>query len=177
MSRREKIILTIMALVIVGAGLFYLQPTPSGRKPGADGNEAKTRQELNDMVVKTTMELAKSALSPAEARAIARAEAPWTRGDLFLNRPPADKAKEDMESPELPPLADQLIYSGFVQIGKKQLAIINGLEYKVGDVLEPGDFTLREITPTRVVVELTGGLEHSSALSQRARTIVVPLAE
>jgi hypothetical protein len=39
-----------------------------------------------------------------------------------------------------------------MKMGEKTFAIINGLEYAAGDALEQGDYTVRSITPTQVVI-------------------------
>jgi hypothetical protein len=47
-------------------------------------------------------------------------------------------------------------YTGFMQMGDIKFAIINGVEYATGDRLEQGDYILRSITPSRVVIVSTG---------------------
>ena len=42
-----------------------------------------------------------------------------------------------------------------MQMGDKKFAIIDGLEYTVGDELEQGGFTVRSITPRQVVIVST----------------------
>ncbi|MGD8881179.1 MAG: general secretion pathway protein GspB, partial [Desulfobacterales bacterium] len=50
----------------------------------------------------------------------------------------------------------EVSYTGFMQMGDKKLAIINGVEYAAGDRLEQGDYILQSITPSRVVIVPTG---------------------
>jgi hypothetical protein len=57
-----------------------------------------------------------------------------------------------------------MIYSGFLQMGQKRLAIINGMEYETGDRLEPGGFLLKSISPTRVVIAPRGKKSKSISL-------------
>ena len=47
-------------------------------------------------------------------------------------------------------------YTGFMQMGDKKFAIINGIEYTSGDRLEQGDYIVRSITPRQVVIVSTG---------------------
>ena len=46
-------------------------------------------------------------------------------------------------------------YSGFINVSGKKLAIINDIEYEVGEtlVLESGLFVLGEISPTKIIIE------------------------
>jgi type II secretory pathway component PulC len=50
---------------------------------------------------------------------------------------------------------------------KKKIAVINGLEYLIGEEIEPGGFIAREIYPDRVVIEMKG----------QKQKIIVPLVE
>ena len=58
-------------------------------------------------------------------------------------------------------------YTGYLQAGKKKIAVINGLEYLIGEEIEPGGFIAREIYPDRVVIEMKG----------QKQKIIVPLVE
>ena len=46
-------------------------------------------------------------------------------------------------------------YTGFMQMGDKKFAIIDGFEYAVGDELEQGGFVVRSINPRQVVIVST----------------------
>ncbi|MGD9134444.1 MAG: hypothetical protein PVF78_12390, partial [Desulfobacterales bacterium] len=48
-------------------------------------------------------------------------------------------------------------YTGFMQMGDKKFAIIDGLEYAAGEELERGGFVVRSITPNQVVIFSTDG--------------------
>jgi hypothetical protein len=45
------------------------------------------------------------------------------------------------------------MYSGYVDSGKKKMAVINGLEYSVGEQLETGGYVLKKITATKVIIK------------------------
>jgi hypothetical protein len=45
-----------------------------------------------------------------------------------------------------------MVYSGFVEIGAKRLAIINGMEYEAGDRVIPGDLSVKTILPNKVIM-------------------------
>ncbi len=48
--------------------------------------------------------------------------------------------------------SSKIIYSGYVDSGKKKLAVINGLEYRVGEQLEMEGYILKGITPSKVLI-------------------------
>jgi hypothetical protein len=53
-------------------------------------------------------------------------------------------------------------------MGDKRLAIINGMEYETGDILEPDGFIIRNITPSRVVIAPAG---------KKKKTLILPMEE
>ena len=46
-----------------------------------------------------------------------------------------------------------------MEVDKKRLAIINGMQYQVGDRVESGKYVIRSIEPAKVVVEDPGKRE------------------
>ena len=103
----------------------------------------------------------------ASAIVIQKAEAAWGQDPfLEIQKPKAAElaAMRPKETARLPNLA----YNGFIELGSKRLAIINGQEYEVGDKVNPGGFTIKSILPTRVVIVSAQG---------EGAPIVLPLQE
>jgi len=48
--------------------------------------------------------------------------------------------------------AAKIIYSGYVDSGRNKFAVLNGVEYRVGEQLEIDGYVLKEVTPSRVVI-------------------------
>jgi hypothetical protein len=144
MSKREKIIIGVMVFSILFALVYFLTPsiTGQGDKPGDQytGSE-KIIQEI-------ATELKKVAASPNENYIIARAEAAWTKDPFYKKiQPVVAKAGPGGTG------APDIVYSGFVDMGEKKLAVINGSTYQVGDKLDFGSsFYLRSVEPSRVVI-------------------------
>jgi hypothetical protein len=141
MSKREKIIIGVMVFSILFALVYFLTPaiTGQGEKPGDQytGSE-KIIQEI-------ATELKKVAASPNENYIIARAEAAWTKDPFYKKVQPAPVKG--------PTGAPDIVYSGFVDMGQKKFAVINGSTYQVGDKLDFGSsFYLRSVEPSRVVI-------------------------
>lgn len=118
----------------------------------------KELENLNPFITKVA-EAAKAGLSNKDKYIIDLAEAEWKQDPLISaelkDRPESEiqKAKQaaPVSSPDL-----KIAYTGFMQMGDIKFAIINGVEYAAGDHLEQGDYILRSITPSRVVIVSTG---------------------
>ena len=65
-------------------------------------------------------------------------------------------------------LNSELLYTGFLEMGDKRLAIINGTEYETGEKLEPGGFVIQSIRPNQVVI---------SPEDRKTKTMILPLEE
>jgi hypothetical protein len=157
MSKREKIIIGVMVFSILFALGYYLTPTLTG--PGEKPGEQYA--ETEKIIQEIAAELKKVAASPNENYVIARAEAVWTKDPFYKKiQPVAAKAG--------PGGAQDIVYSGFVDMGEKKLAVINGSTYRVGDKLDFGSsFYLTIVEPSRVVI----------ADRQNQRNIVIKLKD
>jgi len=147
MSKREKIIVFVMVLAI-GFGvynLFIASPSKRGRI-----ETGKKLTDLDKLVASVTEELNKADLTEAEAFIIARAEAEWVRDPFF--------ERGLFVTPELAAQAEEVIftYTGYMEMGKKRLAVINGLEYQTGEELELGGYVVQSIHPDMVVIKSKG---------------------
>lgn len=142
MTLREKIIVGLMVLSIVYGGyeLLVLGNRKGGDAGSPDGKPAPTAEPLpaesGDV----------KGLSDSMQTLLQWAQTPWEEG-LFVKREPLPQAPPPPE-----PTAVGLRYSGFVQMGKRKLAIINGMEYEKGDQLVSGDFVIKRILPNQVVL-------------------------
>jgi hypothetical protein len=126
MSKREKIILFAMVLAILYGGykLFY---TPYS-DTGIESHKQKTDKFI-----------------------IARAKEAWA-GDPFLKigLPVASEVKQERVQASTPNMSFK--YSGYMEMGRQRLAVINGMEYVVGDELEPGGYIVNSISASQVVI-------------------------
>jgi hypothetical protein len=78
--------------------------------------------------------------------------------DPFLK--PGPSVKFGPESGQAGVSAEELsfTYSGYLEMADKKLAIINGIEYKAGEmIVNGGGYIVSSIFPTRVALELIGG--------------------
>ncbi len=141
MSKREKIIIGVMVFSILFALVYFLTPAMTGQ--GAKSDDQYTGSEK--IIQEIAAELKKVAASPNENYVIARAEAAWTKDPFYKKVQPAPVKG--------PAGAPDIVYSGFVDMGQKKFAVINGSTYQVGDKLDFGSsFYLRSVEPSRVVI-------------------------
>jgi hypothetical protein len=154
MTNREKIIVGLMLLTVVyGVYTVFFEGKRSAEPLAAIGS-AKELENLNSFITKIA-EASKAGISEADKYIIDRAETEWKQDPLIsvnlTNRPESEIQKsKEVTQVSIPDL--KVSYTGFMKMGDKTFAIINGVEYAAGDPLEQGDYMVRSITPSQVVI-------------------------
>ena len=155
LKKREIIILVIAALFILYAGYEYLIAGPASKK-------VKTSTEsvnINTSITGITKDLGKDKITDFDAYVIRRMEADWGKNPFWKK----DLYKEwgNREGVAKSGVLAKIIYSGYVDSGKNKMAIINGLEYRLGEELELEGYVLKQITPSSVLIfnKYTGNKE------------------
>lgn len=146
MEKREKIIVAAM-IIALGYGGYELV----GKKYLESRRGAPTSAEVE---FNTALNMARKVLSPNPAHELERhvvtlVETRYT-GDPFASYP-----KESKESELIPKIAKQYSYTGYVNLGDNYLAIINDLEYRVGDIIDERPIT--HIDATKVILKSKEG--------------------
>jgi len=168
MTTREKIIVGIMCLAIVyGAyDLFgYRKPRYT-----ASTTSANPIEELKRFVAEVTQKLVSEKVSTEYSHMISQAGANWTKDPFIQSIEPLKKRLIKTEAPEKPVTTSTrsgLIYTGFLKLGPTKLAVINGMEYSIGESLDTGGLYVKSISPHHVVIGKVNGME----------TIRLPLRE
>ena len=162
MSKREKIILSaaLLAVLYVVYSLFIASPS---KPPSVDTEKKKT--ELTKVISDVSGNLSKEALDKADIYIIVSAEAEWT-SDPFSKTVLPKKSKARKRDKPLKQKVS-FTYSGYVEMGDKRLAIINGIEYEIGEELELAGYIVEKIEPFKVVIRARKG----------QRRIIVPVKE
>ncbi|MDX1708718.1 MAG: hypothetical protein R3274_08975, partial [Desulfobacterales bacterium] len=146
MTQREKIIVGLMLLTVVYGiyALFF---------EGKGGNDtAKTQtvssaaqlENLNAFITKVA-EASKAGLSKQDEYIITRAETKWKQDPLItaeLTDKPKDEIDRQKKIIQATGPRPNLTYTGFMQMGDKKFAIINGFEYAPGDQLVEGGYAV-----------------------------------
>ena len=155
LNKRQILILGVMLLaVLYGAYEFF----PTGRKGQAVVNTAKKAADLNAFIGDITLVLTKDTPSPVDAYMIKRAETGWLRDPFYEPKNVREEAiaKEAAQAQQVQTVATalkgQFIYTGYVDMGRKKIAIVNGNEYVTGDALDVDGYVLNGIYPTKIVV-------------------------
>jgi hypothetical protein len=154
MTSREKIIVGLMVLTVGYGAIELLLPRakvgPSTTLP------AQSAEGLNAFITKVA-DAVKAGAADAGTLAIQKAEAAWKQDPFMVIRKPVPQTTEKDGSKKPPPPVPNMTYSGFLEIGAKRLAIINGMEYEAGDRLATGGLTVKSVLPTRVIMTSSQG--------------------
>lgn len=144
LNKRQIIIIIITILVILYGAYEWII---AGKKQ-KDTKEMEPVVESNYLNI-ITGDLMKNPVNLANAYVVERAEADWGKNPFWEKGSYVEWARRDDVKTKDDP-ASKIIYSGYVDAGKKKMAVINGLEYSVGEKLETGDYVLKKITATKV---------------------------
>ena len=162
MSKREKTILFLMAISLVyGFYVFYIEAP--GKRQAMGGN---SKLESLNKFISHVAELTKESLSEIDSYIIEKAPKQWDK-DPLLSADTEFKFKAENTEADLSALKVNIRYTGYLNMGSKNLAILNGLEYEEGEELEKGGFIIRKISPEQVIIEIKG----------KQKEIAIPLEE
>jgi hypothetical protein len=147
MSKREKIIIAIMAAALLGALLSFVPWPFSGKTNEVSSSQAKLT-ELRELATRVSAEVATEDLTKTEKLVLERADTQWSK-DPFIGK----SLTTAVESAQGQAQATDFTYTGFVDTGTRRLAVINGFEYEVGEMLHSAAYIVRVIDPRVVVLE------------------------
>jgi len=142
-SRRELIILGLAGLAVIYLVFdFFIMPSFKPKK-------ADTAQAQNIDIKTLLAEMSQYAKKDGSVDNIlytmSRADLTWPR-DPFLYEDLASAASVEGQK-------TKFNYTGFVMLGKNRLAVINGIEYQMGESVAGADFIIKAINPNDVVLE------------------------
>ncbi len=143
-----------MALTVVYGfyALFLENPTPRSDNLASSGSKL---DEFNKFITNVAA-LIKGGLSEEDTYIIERIPVKWTK-DPLLNTRQSFAFKPDEETKEATVEKLGITYSGYLKMGNKSLAIIDGLEYETGDELPESGHTVEKIYPNKVIIVTGGG--------------------
>ena len=147
---REKIIFGVMGIVILYGAVDFLTP----KKMNLALNVKQKTGELNAFVATISEALGKDASNSNGSLILGRAEKEWS-SDPFLDEKSfrawsqtREQVKEAVAAPKI-----NFVYSGYLEVNRKRIAIINGMEYKEGESLDTKGYSLKSVSPSNVVIE------------------------
>jgi len=149
MSRREKIML-FMALAALLYGVMEWGVFSPDTPPGTPVAGKKVPSDnMTDRMAANIMKVENE--HPHKKEIIAKIETPWEK-DPFV-QPEPQSGSSALASAETESFLPDLIYSGFISSGNRAMAIIDGNEYFVGDVVVDTGFRVIRITPDKVIIQ------------------------
>ncbi|MEW6428605.1 MAG: general secretion pathway protein GspB [Thermodesulfobacteriota bacterium] len=153
MTRREQIIIGLAALA--GAyGLFeyVLKPHLFG-----DGPPPPPEVDIQELVALAGQISPDPRLQENIAFVLENREHPWPAA-AFFDRPydPAAGDATPAAGVATALAADKYSYSGFMKMNDERIAIINGIDYRQGEIMD--DYRLDEILPEKVVLSRDGAV-------------------
>ncbi len=160
MTKREKVIVSIMCLTII-YGAYEMLGVRRTRKAAPVVKTTPTA-DLKSFVAEVSQKIASDKMAEEYQYIIAKAGAPWPK-DPFLQSVEPLKSSLVPKAPvsvaagaERPP---DFVYTGFLSLGKTKMAIVNGLEYTEGEALTTGRYYVKTIFPNRVIIARTDNSE------------------
>ncbi|MCX5855792.1 MAG: hypothetical protein NTZ24_14685 [Deltaproteobacteria bacterium] len=151
LTKQQIIILSIMVVAVLYGGYdFFI----ASRTKSNVADVGKRAVEMGTFITDLSANVMRDQISPLDTNIISRAEAQWQR-DPFFGR----KAYREWAMVKEPAKASggaqqvTFVYSGYLNVKDKNVAIINGVEYEAGDPLETEGYILKKINQNRVVIE------------------------
>ena len=153
MGKRQMIILGVTAIVILYAAFDYL--APKKKIPGGVDMAQKTA-ELKTFVTNLTTGLGKDSSKNLGTLIFSRAEREWTQDPFLDSRAYKSWTQVKVTAKEAAAPKIEFVYSGYLEVDRKRMAIINGMEYREGEGLDAKGYVLKSVSPSSVVIENRG---------------------
>jgi hypothetical protein len=147
-SKREKIILGLTALALIYAGIVFFFSGPKNTPPPPGAGETPAREFVTEVV----QSIALHSRTATEQIILEKAQAPWPSDPFITTILSPSEESNPGETPMIASDSEAFNYTGYVEIGAKRLAIINGEEYETGDRVSGSPFTVQGITPEQVLL-------------------------
>ncbi|WP_124326660.1 hypothetical protein [Desulfonema ishimotonii] len=148
MVRREKIIVGLAMFAVLGYGGYY---SVSSVKPDTERPDVK-KDDAAEFINSIVKELIRGSLSASDRYIIRKSGHVWGE-DPFENKPSAALAAAALS-------ARAHIYSGFLSMNSKCIAVIDGAEYEAGEQIGESGPVLKRIFSTHVIIGMPGGKDH-----------------
>jgi hypothetical protein len=163
MTKRERVILILMCLTVVyGAYALFFSSPP---KKGASLSAESSTSQINKLITELSVGLAEGGPTKTDTYIIKKAESKWLKDPFSDKKLSVVKEKEKPIKVEAEVEAEEEVevfpevtfsYSGYLQMGDRKIAIIDGMEYKTGEEIGSDGFILREIYPNKIVIGMEG---------------------
>ena len=139
LNKRQIIILVVAALCVLYAVYELVIIGPAAKK-------VKTEAKLvarESIVNRLNSDLMKYAVAGADAYIVKRAEKDWTKNPFWDRSAYREYFGKEANSG----LASKMTYSGYIDAGRRKMAIINGWEYEAGESIDIEGYMLKKRGP------------------------------
>lgn len=146
MEKREKVLVILMvAAIVIGGGIMIVDRL----KPPSGGIDHSARKaEIQEVISTAQTFLEKN--NPYESnRAILARASQDSVPDPFLSMSKEAFRPRTEDSGDV---GQTFNFNGYIDIGQRKIAIIDGREYGLGDLLEAGGFSVADIKPDKVIL-------------------------
>lgn len=142
------------ATCVVAAVMYFSGPTPPPAPPASGAPGAPAAAQVNlDEVTKTVSQ----AKLPGDLAYRIALLADNATQNPFYGEGGALSQDDDRSLGAGQGASGGLVYSGYMKVGQKVYAVINGMEYARGDELAEGGYVVQGIDKTNVLLERTDG--------------------
>jgi len=141
-----------MVVAILYGGYSFLFPDSKSGRPKFSSQKAVA---VTDFVTDLVRRIRAADTTVTDTLIIEKATAPWRKDPFQVVSKVAvedTRPEEEAEILDREGLAGSFSYTGYMEMGDRILAIINGLEYQVGEQLAREGAVLRKATPQEVSI-------------------------
>ncbi len=157
MEKREIIIIVVMVIALCYGAFVYLIPKPVDTSI----DSAQRMEELNTFSQNVSLMSSATRLTDSQKSMIELAVAAWGYNPFInLKVEKTSKKKNEEESSSGIEVQLNLNYTGFLALGSLDLAIINGVEYEIGDQIVGTNAYLVSISPLQIEVHVAGEVSY-----------------
>lgn len=132
------------SLMLFSDGQKEQEPSAASDKPNS----------ITQMLTNLAAQFGNNTVLEQNQYVLSMARTPWPNiflsGDDMMAQP-----NEALISADMLPSNVSLVYSGYIETPQRRVAIINGIEYIVGELLDKSQLVIRHIDPQRVVLGAT----------------------
>jgi hypothetical protein len=145
LSKREKTLLIVLLIVVLyGVYVLFIASPSDTTVSSADSSKKLTEVDFD----KLETEVAKAMKEEVDLYTIGRiADENLWFNDPFYKGVMAARAGEQVN----------FAYTGYLELGNKRYAVINGLDYGWGEEMEIGGYFVKGINPYKVIIEDKSG--------------------
>lgn len=146
-KREQLMVIAAVAAVVIG-GVYHFA---GALKKNSALYDPRRAVEIQSFIGEETAKNIREMPSASDLYIVRHAGTRWVRNPFSYTVENVSKKKSHVRT-----IASQkpgFVYTGYMDTGKRKVAIIDGIEYLVGDPMEKKDFFVKSITSSRVLVK------------------------